>query len=196
MKQFSVEEIIQGIRRRNNEIFKYLYKEIYPSVEAFIKNASGDEDDAKDIFQESLILLYRKVCEPKFSFQTSVKAYVFTICKNLWYQKNKLEGNKTDQLSVVEEKNAAYLATEDINLEEEELQSTLKKKLLQQYFRKLNRMCQRILQMFYKGKSHDEIANSFQVTVEVSRRRKKECMEKLIQTIMADPEYKKFYGTS
>ena len=195
MKNYSIEEIIKGVRRRNNDIFKYLYKEIYPSVLNYIIQSNGSDDDAKDIFQESLIILYRKACEPGFKLESSVKTYIYAVCKNLWFQKNRSQEVLNEDFSKFQEDEVPYSNDEDMLFDDHEMTDSLKISLLQKYFRKLNRFCQRILQMFYKGKSHKEISEKLRISYDMSRQRKKECMQSLYDLISADPEFRKYYDS-
>ncbi len=41
--------------------YKDVYSQNYTSVERFIINNSGTSEDAKDIFQEAMIILYEKL---------------------------------------------------------------------------------------------------------------------------------------
>jgi DNA-directed RNA polymerase specialized sigma24 family protein len=63
MKSFSDEQILKGILRHDNLILQYIYKQYYYKINYFIKKNSGNEDDANDIFQEAIIIIYRKLKE-------------------------------------------------------------------------------------------------------------------------------------
>lgn len=194
MKQYSIEEIIKRIRHRNNDIFKYLYKEIYPSVLKYILNSNGNDDDAKDVFQEAIIILYRKVCEPGFKLNSTIKTFLFSISKNIWYQKTRSPETLVEDMVKLEEDFSIYGLEDEYSINEKEIGNSLKISLLQKYYKQLDSFCQRILQMFYKGISHNEISKKLKISIELSRSRKKECLKKLLNMISTDPEYRKFYG--
>ena len=44
----------------------------------------GTRDDAKDIFQDALIIFHRKVRSEEFVLTCAVSTYLFSICRNLW----------------------------------------------------------------------------------------------------------------
>ncbi len=54
-------EIILGILNDSKDILNRLYKMYFPMVLQLVLNNNGNEDDAKDVFQESVIVLYNKV---------------------------------------------------------------------------------------------------------------------------------------
>jgi len=63
VSEYKVDEIIDGIKTRDSCVLQFIYKNYYPSIRNFVLNNSGSEEDAKDIFQESIIIIYRKVKE-------------------------------------------------------------------------------------------------------------------------------------
>lgn len=102
-------KIIENLRslddRRVDQAFAELYKEYYPMIISFIKTNNGSNDDAADIFQDALIVLYDKMRDPKFQLTCAIKTYLYSICRNLWLKKlaqNKKQTNIKDTLPAVE----------------------------------------------------------------------------------------------
>jgi DNA-directed RNA polymerase specialized sigma24 family protein len=56
VKQQSDQETFLGLKSKDNQAYEILYKFYYPSVKNFILKNNGTEDDAKDIFQETIII--------------------------------------------------------------------------------------------------------------------------------------------
>jgi len=54
----SDEEIILGIQQGNNLAVQQLYKLYYPTVAKMIINNNGNAEEAQDIFQEAVMVLY------------------------------------------------------------------------------------------------------------------------------------------
>mgnify|MGYP001595827228 CR=1 FL=1 len=54
------ESLLEGIRLHDSDTLEYIYKKFYPSVQAFVNNNSGNDDDARDIFQEAIVHVWRK----------------------------------------------------------------------------------------------------------------------------------------
>jgi DNA-directed RNA polymerase specialized sigma24 family protein len=80
-------ELISQLKNGSSDAYIALYQKSYPSVEKFIVNNSGTVDDAKDIFQDTLLVLFKKVREDNFELTASVKTYIIAISKNLWCKK-------------------------------------------------------------------------------------------------------------
>jgi DNA-directed RNA polymerase specialized sigma24 family protein len=52
-------------------------------------NNNGDEDEAKDIYQEAIIVLYNKVKRGDFELSSKLKTYIYSICRRLWLKRLK-----------------------------------------------------------------------------------------------------------
>ena len=191
MKSFTDEQILKGILRHDNVVLAYIYKQYFYKVNSFIRKNSGDEDDVNDIFQEAIIIIYRKLKENDLLFENrSFEVYLFSVCRFLWLkhlEKRRIEKEKIsdtlpfqddiydDNLVAVVEKNERFL-------------------LYQKHFRNISADCQKILQLFFDKVPIKQIAQimGFKSDKYVKSRKFK-CKELLIERIKQDSEYKKIY---
>jgi RNA polymerase sigma factor (sigma-70 family) len=185
VSEFSVEEIIEGIKARDNCVLQYVYKNHYPSIHHFIVSNSGSPDDAKDIFQESIIVIYRKIKEQEhFLLNSSFKTFIYSIARNLWLKHLraiKYEGQKIqDQQKFIDLKEEPFkVSSEDLKLS-----------LYQKYFKLLPEDCQNILNLTARDIPQKEIAQAMNFKSEnYVKKRKHNCKEKLIEMIKKDPRY-------
>ena len=65
---------------------KTLYKKAFPVVAAWVSRRGGSFDDARDVFQEALIIYYEKNAASE-NFCRDEKAYLLGIAKHLWLRK-------------------------------------------------------------------------------------------------------------
>lgn len=83
-------DILSAIRSgKDDKVLKFLYSDFYPSVRKYICSNSGNTDEAFDIFQESIIILFKQVKLDKFDDAYPVKSFLFTVSKNLWINRVK-----------------------------------------------------------------------------------------------------------
>jgi RNA polymerase sigma factor (sigma-70 family) len=87
IKNQSDQETFLGLKSKDNQAYEILYKFYYPSVKNFILKNNGSEDDAKDIFQETIIVLLEKVPKDDFNLTSSLKTFIFAISSNLWLKR-------------------------------------------------------------------------------------------------------------
>ena len=67
--------------------FMGLYEAAFPAVGKFVSSRGGTFQDAKDIFQDALVIFYEKTQEGNLSVEVSDEAYVLGIAKHLWVRK-------------------------------------------------------------------------------------------------------------
>ncbi|WP_052732568.1 RNA polymerase sigma factor [Hymenobacter terrenus] len=80
--------------------YESLYRLVLPSITRYVCQNSGSPADAEDIFQETLLVLARRVAEPGFQLTSSLKTYVFAIAKNTWQnQLRRRRDSPTDDFS-------------------------------------------------------------------------------------------------
>lgn len=85
------DKIIEQLKLGNHTVFKHVYNH-YGIVENYILKNSGNKEDAKDIFQNALIIFYKKALEVNFELTSKLSTYIFAIAQNLWLKK--LRDNK------------------------------------------------------------------------------------------------------
>jgi RNA polymerase sigma factor (sigma-70 family) len=80
-------EMVQPQTKHPATLFAELYETAFPSVARFISKKNGSFEDAKDIFQDALIVFYEKNQQPQFRPEVSDEAYILGIAKHLWIRK-------------------------------------------------------------------------------------------------------------
>lgn len=81
MKKYSGEEIIQGILNRNEKIIYHIYVENYRIIKQLVKTNNGSDEDADDIFQDAIMVIYRKVKENNFNLYVAFSTYLYAVAK-------------------------------------------------------------------------------------------------------------------
>ncbi|HEX5168463.1 MAG TPA: sigma-70 family RNA polymerase sigma factor [Cyclobacteriaceae bacterium] len=66
-----------------------LYERAFPRVARFVSKMNGTLEDAKDIFQDALVIFYEKQANENFNLTASGEAYILGIAKHLWIRKFK-----------------------------------------------------------------------------------------------------------
>jgi len=101
------EDIISLIKSgKDREVIPVLYKKVYPLIEYYIVRNSGNKEDAADIFQDALLLLYRQIMGDTFNEKYKAYGYLYKVCLYKWMNKAK----KNSKIKFVEEvENFDYL---------------------------------------------------------------------------------------
>ncbi len=68
-------------------LFISLYKKAFPGVAKYVSKMGGSLDEAKDVFQDALIIYYEKITIGPLTLQSNEQAYLLGIAKHLWAKK-------------------------------------------------------------------------------------------------------------
>jgi RNA polymerase sigma factor (sigma-70 family) len=188
MTFYTDEAILDGLKKRDSGIIRYVYKEYYPTIKFLITTNSGTETDAEDVFQDALVVLFKKIAREDLILTSSFKTFLYSICRNLWLQRldRRVFSNEFLEMEDLSE------LQENLYLEQPEEEQD-KYRLFQQHFLRLSEDCKKILQLFLAKTSLKEIAEIMGFKTEkYAKTRKFMCKEKLKNAIINDPNFKKY----
>ena len=182
MVQLSNTEILDGLKNQDQEVINYLYRRSFPVIESYILRNHGCREDAKDIFNEALTVIYRKVITDGIKLECMFTTFLFAICEKMWLKF--LRDNK--EINV--DSNSLDGYSKDYGIKEEF--EYRKHALFEFHFNKLSKACQKILNFHFAGSSIAEIMkemgyNSKQHTMD----RKYRCKKSLFKRIQTDPRF-------
>ena len=188
MKSYSDLQIIQGMRNKDPHVLKYLYDQYYPSVYNLIVSNSGTEAEVKDVFQESIILIYRKINDKSFQVQSSFKNYLLSVSWYIWVKELRIKN--TEERAA----NRYHYLNEDVDTLEMEYEMHRRYQLYQEHFHKLSKKCREILKLFFKKVPLTEIADKLGLkSIKSVKKRKYACKENLIRSIRKDKRYHRYH---
>src|SRR5689334_16140921 len=125
--------IIEHLKNsRYSRVVEGLYG-AFPPIRKFIRNNSGSAEDAKDIFQDALVILYGKVRAGNYEIKAPLKTYLFAVAKNCWFQ----ELRRRNKLPATELNNEIEVEFQDNNDEGRLSQATTAFKMLGEKCREL-----------------------------------------------------------
>lgn len=188
MNNYSSIDLLNGIRRNDTIVLQYIYKNFYSNINFFIKKNSGDDDDANDIFQEAIIIIYRKLKANELELECSFETYLYSVCRFLWLKQ--LDKRKVEKEKIKD--NHEY--NDDIYDDSLEKITDLNERyrLYQKHFTNLGKDCQKVLQLYFDKVPLKNIAQIMGFKSEkYAKKRKFKCKEYLIKSIKQDLEYNK-----
>ena len=183
-------ELIDGLLNNNKKAVDYIYEHFFNRIKYYIQNKGGGLDDAKDVFQDALVVIYKKAKEKDFELKSQFFTYLMGVCKFIWLNIRKKKANNTVTLKYED-----TLTLQDSSVE----QSIIEQERYNMYennLQKLGELCQRILQLFFNRKSMDEIAEAIGYQTAHSVRTKKyKCQTQLKKLIRSDKRFIEFNST-
>src|ERR1051325_3728563 len=92
------EEIIAAIKTGNNSTpLNHLYKIALRKIIRFVTQNNGDEEGAKDVFQDAVVSLFNTVKLGKYDEKKDITGFLYFVSRNLWINRIK---KKNKQYSI------------------------------------------------------------------------------------------------
>jgi RNA polymerase sigma factor (sigma-70 family) len=174
-KQFSDSDFIAGLKLDDDKVLSALYKKFYPPVLKHVLNNNGSEQEAQDIYQETILVLYNNCKKNNFDLQCSLQTYVYSIAKRLWLKQ--LNKNKSLFKLKDDESDFADVSNEINEHVEKEIQfNKMNSSLLE-----LGEPCKTLIEDFYINQmSMEELAEKFGYTnADNAKNQKYKCLQRL-----------------
>ena len=173
--EISEQALLQGLARNDRKCVEAIYRENYNMIQMLIINNNGSADEAKDIFQEAMIVLYEKVRSGTFELNCQIKTYVYSVSRRLWLKRLQQLNRYTGGL---ENLDGAVPVEEEI--EEHEKRNT-EFEMMDKAISSLGEPCRSLLEAYYLQKRKmQEIALNFGYTnAENAKNQKYKCLMRL-----------------
>jgi RNA polymerase sigma factor (sigma-70 family) len=180
--------LLQGLARSDRKAIEIIYRENYNMVQSLIINNSGSADDAKDIFQETMIVLYEKVRSGTFELNCLIKTYVYSVSRRLWLKRLQQMNRYVPAIENIQD---TVPVEEDVE-ENERINSEFQ--AMEKAISSLGEPCKSLLEAYYlEKKNMQEIALFFGYTnAENAKNQKYKCLVRLKKIFFA--QYKNGNG--
>jgi RNA polymerase sigma factor (sigma-70 family) len=177
-KHKDVFEQLIAIKANDDEALRALYRNNYHKIESYILNNSGTAEQAKDIFQEAVIAVWRNIQLDKFQpeNETAIEGYLYRIARNKWMDHLRSgHHNKVVWMDEDLHDSEVQALPED---ESEYLQA------IKKHFKDLGENCKKILtRYYYYNEPMKQIAAAMGWTEATARNNKYRCIQRLKELI-------------
>jgi RNA polymerase sigma factor (sigma-70 family) len=182
---FSDSELVKAIQEKDmlEPAILQLYKDHAEITRSFIKGKGGTDQDADDIFQETVVSFIDSVQKSKFRQESGIRTFLISISKNLWYNEIRRRQRAGNRERLFEEERDQ----EDSGVSEIIRDRELKKQL-NQLLQDLGDSCRKILELFYyENLSMKEIVLHLHYENEqVVRNKKYKCLQQLTEKMKSN----------
>ncbi len=190
MINHSDEAIISDLREKRGSGIDYLYDEYFPVARSIVVKNSGTFEDAEDVFQDGIMVLYEKIQTGKLKLNCTLKTFFYSICRNIWLQRLDRKKRIELQPDLVAESDEDYYSL-PFEIDEANLE---KVRLCQLHFLALPEDCQNLLKLFFAKATMKDIAESMGFkSTDYAKTRKYLCKNMLRKKILNDPRYKTYF---
>ena len=169
------QKLLEGLAVNDRIAIETIYKHHFAMIQTLVTANSGGSDDARDIFQEAMIVLYEKVRSGQFELNCQIKTYLYSVCRRLWLKRLSQMQRMTPEVNHLDE---------TVSVEEDLESHQQKNRDFQTMERCLNNLgepCRSLLEAYYLQKrSMMDIAESFGYTnADNAKNQKYKCLMRL-----------------
>jgi RNA polymerase sigma factor (sigma-70 family) len=181
-KRLKEKELIAALKEGREDALLQLYRDNYTSVRNYITRNNGTYDDAEDVLQDAVIVVWEKVKLNQLELHVKLSTFVFAVVKNKWLKQLRKNG----RIDYVEE----HFKSPSVEVNEEQMvdeRVTLVKDMVE----KLDDVCKKLLTYFYYHEMEmDKIAENMGfANANVAKSKKYQCFKKLQEQFLN--QYKK-----
>ena len=175
MKADNEQVLLKGLAKNDRKAVETIYRDNYNMVQSLVLKNSGSIDDAKDIFQEAMIVLYERVQSEAFALNCQIKTYIYSVSRRLWL-KRLVHQNRF----LIADEAQHEVVNVDMEVEEYEKQNR-EFLMMEKAMGSIGEPCKSLLEAFYMQKrSMQEIASNFGYTnAENAKNQKYKCLMRL-----------------
>ena len=167
--------LLKGLAHNDSKAAETIYKDNFNMVLAFVLNNNGSYDEAKDIFQETMITLYEKAKTDSFVLTCQIKTYVYSVSRRLWLKRLQQIGKTASGIENYEE---TVVVDDDLDLQERKNEEF---RIMDRALNSLGEPCKTLLEAYYiQKKGMSEIATLFGYTnADNAKNQKYKCLMRL-----------------
>ena len=167
--------LLKGLAHNDSKAAETIYKDNFNMVLAFVLNNNGSYDEAKDIFQETMITLYEKAKTDSFVLTCQIKTYVYSVSRRLWLKRLQQIGKTAPGIENYEE---TVVVDDDLDLQERKNEEF---RIMDRALNSLGEPCKTLLEAYYiQKKGMSEIATLFGYTnADNAKNQKYKCLMRL-----------------
>src|ERR1700760_2420724 len=141
-EQYTDAELIDAISdgKALNEAIQFIYRQYSRGTSSFIMQHGGSEQDADDIFQETVVAFIEVVQKGKYRGEASIKTFLNSIARNYWFneiKKRDRSGIRDKQFEAARDKNEADVSHHITEME--------RKRQLRDLVDQLGESCRKVL---------------------------------------------------
>jgi RNA polymerase sigma factor (sigma-70 family) len=175
------QELLKGLAMNDKKAVETIYKDNFNMVLSLIINNNGTAQEAKDVFQEAMIVLLEKARSGSFELNCLIKTYLYSVCRRLWLKKLQQNSRFTNDIES---------SVEIVNIEEdfqEHEKRDAEFEMMENAIGSLGEPCKSLIEAFYiQKRTMQDIASQFGYTnADNAKNQKYKCLMRLKKLFFA-----------
>jgi len=175
------QELLKGLATGDKKAIETIYKDNFNMVQSLVINNNGSAQEAKDIFQEAMIVLLEKARSGNFELNCQIKTYVYSVSRRIWLKKLQQYSRYSNEVD-------GAIGTVPVEDDVEEYEKRDQEfAMMEKAIASLGEPCKSLIEAFYIQKRNmQDIANQFGYTnADNAKNQKYKCLMRLKKLFFA-----------
>lgn len=178
-------KILDLMKQGDEEALVIVYKQNRKAVSSYVMRNNGSDDDAEDVLQESVIILWERVHAGRFEYTAKLSTFIFAVAKNVWSRKRM----RKQREPATEFDHDSFGSLERSQLDE--MIESERSNSIAHAMEKLGDPCKTLLMLYYwEEKSQEDIAVQMGFANAATVKSKKYTCKKMLEKILKDSGFK------
>jgi RNA polymerase sigma factor (sigma-70 family) len=175
------QHLLIGLAKSDSKAVTTIYNEHFNMVQAYVLNNNGTYDDARDVFQEAMVVLFENVQNKDFVLTCQIKTYLYSVARRIWLKKLHQIGKQASFAENIEE---IVSIENDVSIHEKQQHEF---EMMDIAMNSLGEPCKSLLSAFYLDKKDmNQISLEFGYTnADNAKNQKYKCLMRLKKLFFA-----------
>jgi RNA polymerase sigma factor (sigma-70 family) len=80
-------KLLDALRNGDEEALAELFHRNRRPITSLVTRNQGSEDDAEDVLQEAVVVLWQRVRSGSFEYQSKLSTFIYATAKNIWFRR-------------------------------------------------------------------------------------------------------------
>lgn len=174
LRFFREEDLVERIQANDQTVLGEIFIRYEKMVSGYVKTHGGNDADAEDALQESIIVLWQNVCSGSFQLTSKLGTYLMAVAKNKWREELRKRRNFS---SVKESRDFSNDEADSLDMMVTQEETNLVHRALNT----ISPLCKQLLLLFYfEERNLGDIAQILKfANADVAKSKKYQCKKAL-----------------
>ncbi len=186
LRFFPEQALLERIKAGDRTVLGEIFTRYEKLIGSYVKSHGGNDADAEDMLQETIIVLWQKVCAGNFTLSSRLGTYLLGVIKNKWHAEIRKRERYVDG-EFPEDSSDENPSSLDVMMSNERTHA------IQKALDAINPICKELLLLYYfEERKMEDIARRMNfANADVAKSKKYQCkksLEAALKQIMAENE--------
>ena len=173
--------ILEQMKQGDEDALVTVYRQNQKAITSYVLRNNGSQEDAEDVLQESVIILWERVQSGRFEQTAKLSTFLFAVAKNVWSRKRM----RKQREPATEFDHDLFDSTEQSQLDD--MIDSERSLSIAAALEKLGDPCKTLLTLYYwEERSQEEIAVQMGFANAATVKSKKYTCKKMLEKIMVE----------